>query len=82
MTVMHAHKLILKVNAPILYEFCEKYEDKSPIPIIETSVEVFNHVLRFVYGGDVPKASLKDMGIYLYFFSTSYLVEETSHTSQ
>lgn len=62
MTVMHAHKLILKVNAPILYEFCEKYEDKSPIPIIETSVEVFNHVLRFVYGGDVPKASLKDMG--------------------
>ena len=53
-TTIHAHKLILGVSAPILANYCEGAENDSPIVIKNASVEVFRHVLRYVYGGDVP----------------------------
>lgn len=62
-TVIHAHKLILKNNAPILFGFCEKNENGKPIPITETNLDVFRIVLQYVYGGETPDANtLKELG--------------------
>mmetsp|Transcript_12408 Transcript_12408/g.26920 ORF Transcript_12408/g.26920 Transcript_12408/m.26920 type:complete len:222 (+) Transcript_12408:1377-2042(+) len=56
-TLVPAHKLILKTNAPILFGFCKKHDKESPVHIEGTSREVFLHVLRYVYGGEVPSPS-------------------------
>ena len=53
-TTFAAHKLILKMNAPILHSFCPK-RGKAPVQINDTSPDVFRIVLRYVYGGDASE---------------------------
>ena len=53
-TKIFAHKLILKMNAPLLYAFCEDQgEEGKVIPIKNTTPQIFKIVLRYAYGGDV-----------------------------
>ncbi|KAL9187250.1 hypothetical protein ACHAXT_001353 [Thalassiosira profunda] len=51
-TLISAHKLILKLNAPVLHSFCDEHEDGLPIPINDATPEVFRLLLSFIYGGD------------------------------
>eukprot|EP00984_Skeletonema_dohrnii_P015578 scaffold6767_cov117-Skeletonema_dohrnii-CCMP3373.AAC.3 len=53
--VIHAHKLILKMNAPELYLLCEDADTNQSIPITGISEEVFRIVLYYAYGGTFPK---------------------------
>jgi len=52
-----AHKLILSVNAPVLFDFCGENNDGSPITIKDTTTEIFHIVLRYVYGEEIPKSA-------------------------
>ena len=45
-------KLILKMNAPILYGFCEGYEKGKNISIKDTTPKTFRIILQYAYGGD------------------------------
>ena len=51
--IVRAHKLILRVNAPILANFCEGASG-TPVLLKDTTAEVFRHVLNYVYGGSAP----------------------------
>jgi len=54
--VIHAHKLILKMNAPELFLLCEDADDATPpVPITGISLEVFRIILYYAYGGTFPK---------------------------
>ena len=53
-TIIPAHKFILDTSAPIIAGFCQGSDIKSPVLIKDTTVKVFRHVLRYVYGGDIP----------------------------
>ena len=55
-TLVYADKLILKTNAPDLFNFLDKHDHESSVPINDTSLEVFRRVLRYVYGGGVLSA--------------------------
>ena len=54
-TTIAAHKLILKMNAPILHSFCPKRGD-APVSIKDTTPQVFRIVLRYIYGGGASEA--------------------------
>ena len=60
-TKIPAHKLILKMNAPVLHGFCTEQEEGGSIPIKETTPKLFRVILRYVYGGDVPDSVTVDM---------------------
>ncbi|KAL9184255.1 hypothetical protein ACHAXT_002341 [Thalassiosira profunda] len=49
-TIICAHKLILKMNAPTLYNFCRDGSKESPIPIENMEAKIFRCLLRYVYG--------------------------------
>jgi len=53
-TVITAHKLILKTNAPLLYEFCKGDKEGEKIQIKNVTPDVFRIVLRYVYAGELP----------------------------
>ena len=61
-TKIHAHKCILRFNAPILYGFCEENKSGKNIPIKETTPTIFRVVLRYVYGGSLPDSVTIDTG--------------------
>ena len=52
--IICAHKLILEMNAPTLFDCCEGNKEDSSIPIKGTSPKVFRMLLRYIYGGEVP----------------------------
>ena len=65
-TLIHAHRVFLEANAPVLASFCEGSDKNTPIPIFDTSPEVFRHVLRYVYGGSAPRVEvIEKIGIEL-----------------
>ena len=55
--IIPAHSLILKMNAPILANFCVTKEEESIIPINKTNSKVFRHILRYAYGGKAPSTN-------------------------
>lgn len=67
-TIIRAHKFILDLNAPLLFNFCEGHDDEGsnknsntkPIPINDIKIGIFRIILRYVYGGDVPPDSINN----------------------
>lgn len=52
---IHAHTLILQMNAPILYNICEGKVKGESIAIEGISLGMFRLILRYIYGGEVPR---------------------------
>mmetsp|Transcript_32085 Transcript_32085/g.67877 ORF Transcript_32085/g.67877 Transcript_32085/m.67877 type:complete len:379 (+) Transcript_32085:103-1239(+) len=62
-SIIPAHKLILKTNAPALARLYAGQPDGIPILIEGMTPEVFRHALRYIYGGNVPnQTDLLKMG--------------------
>lgn len=53
-TTIFAHKALLYANASVLATFCENSHKDTPVPISNMSPAIFRHVLRHVYGGEIP----------------------------
>ena len=49
-----AHRILLEANAPVLANFCEHADKDTAVPISNTSPIIFECILRYVYGGEVP----------------------------
>ncbi|KAL7547245.1 hypothetical protein ACHAWF_011617 [Thalassiosira exigua] len=49
-----AHKLILQMNSPALFDFCAKHTSGSPIHINDITPQTFRTVLRYIYGEEIP----------------------------
>lgn len=62
--LIHAHKLILQVNAPFLFSLCDGSDLETHVLIGDTTPVVFRLVLRYIYGGNAPtEAEVKEMGM-------------------
>jgi hypothetical protein len=50
----HAHRVILRKCSTILADLCESARDQTaPIQISDVSPEIFRHLLKYMYGGEV-----------------------------
>jgi hypothetical protein len=50
----HAHRVILRQCSTILADLCESAGDQTaPIQISDVSPEIFRHLLKYMYGGEV-----------------------------
>ena len=50
----HAHRVILRKCSTILADLCESAGDQTaPIQISDVSPEIFRHLLKYMYGGEV-----------------------------
>jgi hypothetical protein len=58
--VLHAHKAILKAQTPELVELAEPYDLTSPIPIKDVKPEIFEMMLKSVYGKPISVAEWKE----------------------
>lgn len=68
-----AHKFILKVNAPMLFRFCDGRNGGSHVSIMDVTPEVFNIVMRYIYGGDAPEENvIKKLGKEIIEAATRY----------
>eukprot|EP00956_Cyclotella_meneghiniana_P025943 scaffold55148_cov49-Cyclotella_meneghiniana.AAC.12 len=56
MDVFHAHKAILKARVPELAELAEPYDTENPIPIKDVEPEIFESMLKHVYGKDIDES--------------------------
>eukprot|EP00956_Cyclotella_meneghiniana_P010909 scaffold15241_cov65-Cyclotella_meneghiniana.AAC.2 len=59
-SVFHAHKAILKARVPELAEIVEPYDTENTIPIKDVEPEVFEVMLKHVYGKDIGLSYWKD----------------------
>ncbi|KAL9188257.1 hypothetical protein ACHAXT_006635 [Thalassiosira profunda] len=59
-TTFRAHRFILESNSPALARLCDGSNASldNPVRIYGTSRHAFAHLLRYVYGGDAPEASV------------------------
>ncbi|KAL7529113.1 hypothetical protein ACHAWF_002844 [Thalassiosira exigua] len=55
--VFAAHKLILRMNSQILFDFSGQLDDGSPISIDGITPAVFRAILRYIYGEEVPNVT-------------------------
>lgn len=46
-----AHKVVLKHNAPVLFDLCENHDKDTPLLVKDSSKGVFRIMLLYVYGG-------------------------------
>ena len=53
-TVITAHKLILKANAPILFDFCKGCKEGEMVKIDNISPAIFKIIIRYAYGAEIP----------------------------
>ena len=51
---LHAHSIVLAARAPFLASLAEEEGDGNVIPISGVDPTVFEILLRFVYGGEIP----------------------------
>eukprot|EP00578_Thalassiosira_sp_NH16_P027645 CAMPEP_0181101840 /NCGR_PEP_ID=MMETSP1071-20121207/13981_1 /TAXON_ID=35127 /ORGANISM="Thalassiosira sp., Strain NH16" /LENGTH=220 /DNA_ID=CAMNT_0023184743 /DNA_START=292 /DNA_END=954 /DNA_ORIENTATION=- len=52
-----AHKAILRMNAPVLFDCCDENNDGLPVTINDITPEIFRILLRYVYGDEVPDST-------------------------
>ena len=52
------HRAILMLCAPTLDSLCKTYNGK-PVPISAIDTEIFRSMLRYVYGGQIPKKEIE-----------------------
>lgn len=50
---LYAHRAVLLACAPVLAELSEQYDISNPVSILDTSYEIFHHMLFYIYGGKV-----------------------------
>ncbi|KAL9183070.1 hypothetical protein ACHAXT_004857 [Thalassiosira profunda] len=55
----YAHCFILHDSAPTLAELAKSAKDMSPVQITGVKPEIFHHMLRYAYGGEVPEVEMK-----------------------
>eukprot|EP00956_Cyclotella_meneghiniana_P026015 scaffold55476_cov22-Cyclotella_meneghiniana.AAC.1 len=60
MNIFHAHKAILKARVPELAELAEPYDTKNPIPMKDVEPDIFEIMLKNVYGKDVDEIYWKE----------------------
>ena len=54
-TVIPAHRLILKMNAPFLYSLCEsKEKGTTDVTLSHLTLQVCRILLRYIYGAELP----------------------------
>ena len=53
-TTIHAHKFILKVQAPELFLLSESFDKDTPMPITDVKPLVFEMMLKYIYGNAFP----------------------------
>ncbi|KAL3768510.1 hypothetical protein ACHAW5_002467 [Stephanodiscus triporus] len=59
-TTFHAHRLILQKSSTTLANLCGAGGDQTtPIQINDVSPDIFNHLLKYVYGGKVSDDDMK-----------------------
>eukprot|EP00956_Cyclotella_meneghiniana_P032866 scaffold91862_cov51-Cyclotella_meneghiniana.AAC.3 len=58
--VFHAHKAILKVRVPELAELAEPYDTTNPIPIKDVEPDIFETMLKNVYGKYIGETYWKE----------------------
>jgi hypothetical protein len=59
-TTFHAHRLIVQKSSTTLAELCGSGGDQTtPIHINDVSPDIFNHLLKYIYGGKVPDDDMK-----------------------
>eukprot|EP00956_Cyclotella_meneghiniana_P038522 scaffold155476_cov20-Cyclotella_meneghiniana.AAC.2 len=51
--IILAHKCIIKSKAKDFYVMCEGYNQTSPMPIMDVAIDIFEIMLKSLYGGDV-----------------------------
>lgn len=51
--VFYAHKLVLKAQAPDLAVLAESFDEESPLPIKDVKANVFEIMLKSVYGKNI-----------------------------
>lgn len=56
-TIIKAHKLILRTNAPLLYEFCKEGTLGDSIEISNISPTTFRYMLQYIYSRSHPGIS-------------------------
>ena len=69
--VFPAHRVILKCFAPDLAELSETYDKRNPMPIDDVEPDVFQLMLRFVYGARIDASAWK--------LNSSYLFDSANH---
>lgn len=58
--VFHAHKSILKARVPELFVIAEIFDAEHPFPIEDVQPDIFETMLKYVYGKDIDAFYWKD----------------------
>ena len=61
-SVFHSHKLILHAQAPDMLELAEQFNVNTPMIIDGVEPNIFEMMLRHVYGHNIPSNKWKDHG--------------------
>ena len=69
---MRAHRCILKAGAPALFELCKDYEEQISVPLTDIGQDIFDHMLGYIYGIDVPIDAMRNI-------STSKAILDLAH---
>jgi hypothetical protein len=56
---LYAHRALLQVFAPGLFELCDQYDKTIPVPLTNIDSEIFGLILSYVYGMDITAEDWK-----------------------
>ena len=85
-SMFYGHKLILKVQAPELFQLAEQFDKGTPMPIEDVKPEVFEIMLKYLYGKTIHHGEWKNYSKQIleasdkYGFSELNLNAQTQHT--
>ena len=70
--VFYGHRLILKVRAPEFFQLTEQFDSKTPMPINDMKPEVFEMMLKHLYGKNISFAEWKEYSKQILVASNKY----------